>query len=178
MGIQRDKFGLLPRHRAFCNHYLADPERIASRAYKKAYPNAKKSTANTHGYRLLSRPEVAEYIKKAGERGAKKANVDADRVILEMARVGLSDVRKLVGPDGNLKPIGELDDDTAAAVQSVDVCQPPNKQEVVTKIKFWPKGQALEQLGKVHALFTEKMELSEKGGLAEMMERHRKRKKS
>ena len=45
----------------------------------------------------------------------KAADITAQRVLLELARVGFSDIRKIVDADGRLKALIDLDDDTAAA---------------------------------------------------------------
>ena len=50
------------------------------------------------------------------------ADVTAQRVMLELARVAFSDIRKIVDPvTGNLVPIQDLDIDTAAGISGIDV---------------------------------------------------------
>ncbi|MBF0588676.1 MAG: terminase small subunit [Magnetococcales bacterium] len=172
---QRDKYGLTPKQRRFCDFYLADPERNATQAYMKAFPRSSKKSAGVTASQTLDLPNVAAYIAQAVKKSAKRAEADSDRVIKEMACVALSDIRKLFDADGRLLPLHKMDEDTTAAIQSMDVAIGDDGCQVL-KVKFWPKGQALEQLGKVHGLFTEKLEVSGGGGLAEMMERHQKRK--
>jgi phage terminase small subunit len=67
-----------------------------------------------------------------------------------LKRVALSDVRKLFRDDGTMKPPNEWDDDTAAAIASVDVEEiwdgrgEGRKQIGVTKrVKLWSKSDAL-----------------------------------
>ena len=43
-----------------------------------------------------------------------------DRVVQELARIGFSDVRRLFGQDGHMKPINALDPDAAAAIADID----------------------------------------------------------
>ncbi len=177
---QKDQYGLTPKQRRFCDYYLADPERNATQAYLKAYPKSARKSAQANAARMMGNDMVAAYIDKVGRRGADKAAADAERVILEMARIGLSDVRRLFDDDGRLLDIRELDDDTAAAISSVEVMRKmgdDDETETVTKIKFWPKTSALEQLGKVHGLFREKLELTG-GGLVDLMLAEHKRRKS
>lgn len=50
-----------------------------------------------------------------------RTEVTADRVIQELAKIAFLDARKLFSPEGSLKAVHELDDDTAAAVVSLDV---------------------------------------------------------
>lgn len=53
--------------------------------------------------------------------GLRHAQIDAKRVMLELGRVAFADIRKLYDQHGNLKPVHQLDDDTAAVVSSVQV---------------------------------------------------------
>ena len=43
-------------------------------------------------------------------------SAEVDRVLTEYAKLAFLDIRKAFDEDGNLKPIHELDDDTAAAI--------------------------------------------------------------
>jgi phage terminase small subunit len=45
----------------------------------------------------------------------------ADRVLLEIARLGFSDLRRLFHEDGRLKGPHEWDDDTAASISSIEI---------------------------------------------------------
>jgi transposase InsO family protein len=75
---------------------------------------------------------------------SKRIEVEADRVLLEIAQVGLSDLRRLFHEDGRLKRPDEWDDDTAASIASVEVVTRSlgdGKVEYVRKIKFWDWGR-------------------------------------
>lgn len=58
------------------------------------------------------------------------------------------DPRKLVGEDGRMKQLHELDDDTAAAIASVEVDNDGN-----IKYKFWDKNSAIDKAAKVQGLY-------------------------
>jgi phage terminase small subunit len=70
-------------------------------------------------------------------------------VLEETARCAMYDVRRLFYPDGNPKPLSELDDDIAAAIVSLGVSITTNDQGEtmrVMKYRLVPKDQALDKL--------------------------------
>src|SRR3546814_2034996 len=72
----------------------------------------------------------------------------------------------------DLLPIADLDDDTAAAVASVEVVTKPGEVDAdgkrtvehAHKIKFWDKNSALEKIAKHLGMFVDRVEHSGKGG--------------
>lgn len=85
-----------------------------------------------------------------------KFDIDAQRLMLELARVGLSDPRSLFDASGRLIPIHQLPEDAAAAISSIKVRQVrvgDNVEESIAEIKFWNKNVALEALCKIQGLF-------------------------
>lgn len=115
---------------------------------------------------LLSDPDVQVEIERLTIEQSKRTEITADRALLEMARLGLSDVRKLFDDNGRLISINQLPDDIAAAVSSIEVVTQrvaggePSDVEQVVKVKLWDKNSGLEKLGKHFKMFTEKLELS------------------
>lgn len=114
-------------------------------------------TAYRLGADLLQKHSIQEAIEKAMQNREKRTGITADRVVLELARVALSDVRKLYRDDGTLKPPSEWDDDTAAAISGLE-----SKEEfdsdgcpsgTLKSVKRWDKIRALELLGKHLNLF-------------------------
>jgi hypothetical protein len=75
------------------------------------------------------------------------ANAKAFGTIVEETGASHDDVRRLYRPDGSLKPLAELDDDTRAGIANFEVDEIRVDGAVVrrtTKIKFWDKNAALE----------------------------------
>lgn len=94
-----------------------------SDSYKAAY-SAGKMSANAiyvEVSRLLDNPKIAQRLKELRDGAAEKAMLTSADVLREAMRLAKFDVRKLYRPDGSPIPIHELDDDTAAAVQAVDI---------------------------------------------------------
>lgn len=107
------------------------------------------------GHENLKKPEIAAALSVAMAERSERTKIDQDRVVLEIARLAFSDVRRLF--DGNrLKRMDEIDDATAAAISSVKVTTKQvgeGEVEHIAEIKLWPKTPAIEMAGKHVGLF-------------------------
>lgn len=101
----------------FVEEYVLDMN--ATQAAIRAGYSAK--TAQEQGARLLANVMVRAAVDAAVAKIADRAEVSAERVIRERARLAFFDVRKLLDSDGNPIPLQNLDDDTAAAIAGLDV---------------------------------------------------------
>lgn len=108
---------LTPKQQKFVLEYLQDGN--ATRSAKAAGYSAR--SASTLGERLLRDPKVKAELDRRMGKLMSKLEITAERVLQERARLAFFDVRKLFDADGNPLPIGELDDDTAAAIAGLDV---------------------------------------------------------
>jgi phage terminase small subunit len=118
---------------------------------------------------LLSNAKVQHATAAGMAARSKRTEVAADRTLLEIARLGFSDLRRLFHEDGRLKHPLEWDDDTAASVASVEIVTRDvgdAKVEYVHKIKLWDKGKALEQLSKHRGLYRDQGPSERPGDLA------------
>lgn len=99
----------------------------------------------------------------------------AKRVLLEMLRLGVSDIRECFDKDGNLIPVSELPDDIAASIASVKVHRKkiigmkdangePVYADSIREIKLWDKTKALGLLGKHFGLLKDIVEHTGPGG--------------
>jgi phage terminase small subunit len=158
---------LTAKQEAFCLEYLIDLN--ASQAAIRA--GYSERTSRCVGSELLQNPQIAEQIRLNMARRANRTEINADRVLKEVARIGFSDVRKLFNGQGSLKAVHELDDDTAAAVASIEVVEEfDGKGEerrligYVKKIKMWDKNSGIEKLMKHLGLFAKENEQTNPGG--------------
>lgn len=138
----------------FVEEYLVDLN--ATQAAIRAGYSEK--TARSQGQRLLTNDDIQQALSEAQNDRSERTRITQDRIIKEIARLGLSDVRKLFDDSGRLLQPHEWDDDIAAAVASIEVDQrkePGEDGEVytVTKIKAWDKNSALEKLMKHLGLY-------------------------
>ncbi len=94
--------------------------------------------------------------------------ITADKIVKELARIGFSDIRKAFTENGDLRSPAGLDDETAAAICSIEVVTRSTGQtdadgnkvvEHVHKLRFWDKNSSLEKLGKHLAMFTKNVKV-------------------
>jgi phage terminase small subunit len=122
---KRDSGGqqLNARQRAFIHEYLKDKN--ATQAAIRAGYSA--STARQIGSRLLTQVDIKRAVLAAEAdliaRVQVETHVTLERVIREIARAAFFDPRKFFTAAGELKPITELDDETAAALAGFDVTE-------------------------------------------------------
>lgn len=97
-----------------------------------------------------------------------------DRILIELARVGMSDPGGLFDADGNLIPVNELPEQLRRALSSVKVTRTTRGRgedaatEVATEVKFWPKVEALRLLGTHRRMFVNLKEVGLPGEFAQM----------
>lgn len=134
---------LTPKQRRFVDEYLIDLS--ATQAAIRAGYSQK--TAGSIGEENLKKPEIASAIAERMKAREKRTDITQDRVLQELGRLAFLDVRKAFNADGSLKPIHELDDDTAAAVAGMDIAEIGSGEDTigfVKKIKLSDKRGALE----------------------------------
>ena len=161
----RVKGKLTSQQKIFADEYLIDLN--GTRAYRVAYPSCKSDeVAAASASRLLRNDKVAAYLAKAQKAREQRTEITQDRVLLEYARLGFLDPRKLFNADGSPKGIQELDDDTAAAIAGLDVMEIYSGSGddrtfvgYLKKYKMADKRSALDSIGKHLGMFKEKNEL-------------------
>ena len=154
---------LTAKQRRFVQEYIVDLN--ATEAAKRA--GYSERTAYSQGQRLLKNAEVQTAIGKAQTVREKRTGITADRVLKELARIGLSDIRQLFDSDGRLLRPEEWPDAAAAAVASIEVVTRnvgEGEVEHVAKIRAWDKPRALEMAGKHLGMFVERREVTGKDG--------------
>lgn len=145
---------LNPKQERFVAEYLVDLN--ATQAAIRAGYSPK--TAGVQAFDLLKKPEIAAALERQRNQHAKNTGLTVERVLQEAMRLAFFDIRKLTDADGNPLPISELDDDTAAAIQGLELATERSRGEdpvetVVRKYKAADKNSALERLFKHLGLF-------------------------
>lgn len=157
---------LTPKQQRFVEEYLVDLN--ATQAAIRAKYSIK--TARQVGSENLSKPVIAAAIAEAMKKREQRTNLTADRVLKELERIAFSDPRRFYDADGNLKDPQDWDDDTAAAVASLEVEEEIEKnghRHITTrlkKIKRWDKNAALLQAMRHLGLLKDRIEHSGPGG--------------
>ena len=141
------------RRDVFVQTYISNGNNATQAAITAGYSAR---TAYSQGQRLLKNAEIGRQIANTAQRVAEITGLTAERTIREVARICTFDTRRLYREDGTLKHITEMDDDTRAAIASIEVTECVVDGIVVgqtTKIKPWDKNRALEMAMKHLGLF-------------------------
>ena len=134
---------------AFARHYIANGHNGTQAAIAAGYA---KAGASGTAARLNANPRVKALIASLAADIAEKSSVTPEAVIRELARLGLSDLRKAMrwGTDPDTGEIlvqvrdsEDIDDDTAAAISAVKVSDKGHLE-----IKTHDKVQALSMLAR------------------------------
>lgn len=142
----------------FVEEYLIDLN--ATQAAIRAGYSAR--TATEQASRLLSNVKVATAIQTAQAARSARTGITQDRVLAELAKIGFSDLRKVLTANGGLLSPQDWDDETAGAISSLEVVVRHDGEtdedgkkipEHVHKIKAWDKLSALEKIGKHLGMF-------------------------
>jgi phage terminase small subunit len=150
------------RESRFVSAYLIDldPRRAAIEA------GYAESVANSKSYSWVGnsrvKPHVFEAIAEAKAKRSQRTEITQDRVLQELARIGFFDVRRAFTAEGTIRPLDELDDDTAAALV-VEASQSTDGEGCTSytrRIKFADKLRALELIGKHLGMFRDRLEVS------------------
>lgn len=103
------------------------------------------------------RRRIAEILEHTAKRVEGRIATSAEETLNEAARIAFSDIRNLFDEEGNLKPVHELDTNTARAIRKVKVTTKPGAKDAppihVTEIEFWNKMDALGKLGQHFEIF-------------------------
>ena len=131
--------GLTPRQRRFVEEYPTDFN--ASAASRRAGYSRK--TAYAIGHKLLKNAEIQRAIQKHVRAATERVDISLDNVLIELARVGFSDITSVVEWDDSglqLKDSTNLTDDDSHAVAEV------RETQGRTSIRMHSKVQALTSL--------------------------------
>ena len=134
-----------------------------SAAYRKAYPKSlawKQESVAVAGAKLMALANVSQMVGDLRKKVSEKSVVSQESVIKELQRIAFFDIRKLFNVDGTLKRVTELDDDTAAAIASIEVVDIGADGQLVLSKKFKTseKLKALDLIGTHLGMFVKKVE--------------------
>lgn len=155
---------LSPRQKRFVEEYLVDLN--ATRAAIRA--GYSRNSASEQACEILANPKIAEAIAKAREELSQRVEITQDMVMREFARIGFSDIRRLMD-DGNLRPLSDLTIEEAACISSVEVVtktlpssgrDEAPEVEYIHKVRMYDKVAALTQMGRRLGMFVDKSEVS------------------
>ena len=139
--------GLNDRQAKFCREYVVDMNGFRA-AVRAGYSEA---SAIAIASQNLSKPHIKKHIEALQEVALDEMGATRYRVLQEISRLAFSDIRNVIDENGNVISPNDWDDDTAAAISSLEISSIGNGDgELITtrKIKTWDKTRALEQLSR------------------------------
>jgi phage terminase small subunit len=150
------KPALTAKREVFIREYLVDFN--GARAARAAGYSVRK--ADERARELLRMPVVRERIDAARKELDERLIMRREEVLRRLTSIGRSDLRKLYRDDGTVKPINEIDDETAMSIAVVEVEElfegrGEDREHIgyLRKVKRYDAVRALELLGKHHALW-------------------------
>ncbi len=147
---------LSPRQQLFADEYLVDLN--GKQAAIRAGYSPK--TAEVQASRLLTVVKVRTYIDKKMAERSRRTGVNADRVVIELARIAFANPTNIV--DTDTAEVDNNNDDDTAAIQSIKVKRSFSKdgESVEREIRFNDKTRSLELLGKHLGMFTDNVNVT------------------
>lgn len=145
------------KQKLFCDEYLIDLNATQA-AIRAGYSP---DTAKAIGSENLTKPDIRTHIDRAMAERSKRTGVNADRVVMELAKIAFINAADVINADDATLRDDAAPEDTAA-IQSVKVKTIPTKdgEGIEREIKMADKIKALELLGKHLGMFKDKLELS------------------
>ena len=144
---------LTPKQLRFCEEYLVDLNATQA-ALRTGYS---KNTANEQGSRLLANVKIQAYISDLKAQRSKRTEISADRILRELAIVGLSDIRHYFENGWEVRDIDDIPDVQSKAIQKV-------KKKTRTTIKGRGDDQTTETITEVEIGLYDKLSALEKIG--------------
>lgn len=134
----------------------------ATEAYMAAYPNTKRSTGASNGYRLLKEnADIAELIRLRLTESA----MSADEVLMRLAEHARGDMGNFVNSRGELDLTAIADPQKSRLIKKLTQkrtirtsVKGDDVEETVTSVELYDAQAALGLIGKQHNLFVDKSE--------------------
>ncbi len=133
---------LTPKQKRFVEEYQLDLD-AKNAALRAGYSEATSAKA---AVTVLRKPEVRRAVDEALADRTLRLGLEADRVLLELSRIAFFDPRRLIGPDGQPLPLDRLDEDTAAALSTLEMRA--RDGELAMRYRACDKLRALELLAR------------------------------
>lgn len=154
------------RYKEFAHQYLFDFKAIAAYRRCNFKVGENKASDSAAASKLLSTPEVQEYIREFAEERQRRLIVKVDRIVEEQARIAFADIRNYFTWDAGeivLKDSAMLDENASRAIERLEMTTHESPMGEVTKrvkIKLHSKAAALEALAKHLGMYTERHDVN------------------
>ena len=153
---------LSPKIERFCREYVIDMN--GAQAAIRAGYSAR--SAKEQASALLTKPNVKLFVAQLQAELAESTKVKAVDVIMELTKLGFSNIQDYINEDNQIKDLSELNNDKAAAVASIEtttILLGEGRTKKTVKLKLWDKKDALVQLGRHLGIFNDKTDITSNG---------------
>ncbi len=145
------------KQKKFIDEYLIDLNATQA-AIRAGYSP---ETARSIGSENLTKPDIRARIDKSMAVRSKRTGINQDRIIMELARIGLINPNNLINfNEATVKEDAAADDLAAIASVKVKIIPLEEGEIVEREIKMYDKIKALELCGKHLGMFKDKLEIS------------------
>jgi len=147
---------LTKKQKLFVEEYLIDLNATQAAIRAGYSPTSARQIADEN----MSKPDIKNAIEKALAERSKRTGVNADRIILELAKIAFVNPTDVINMD-EATIRGDANRDDTAAISSVKVKRIPTEDGdiVEREVKTYDKIKALELLGKHMGMFTDKFKV-------------------
>jgi phage terminase small subunit len=166
------------REIAFAKEFLLDLN--ATKAAERA--GYSKKSARSMGSQLMAKERVRELIQAEMNERSKRTQIDADKVLDRLDKIGDVDIAQAFDSKGYLLCIHDIPPEVRRCIKGIDVFEEFEgvgkdriQVGVVRKISFWDKVKANELIGKHLKLWVDRLEVEDGEGRAERIQRARER---
>lgn len=145
------------KQKRFVEEYLIDLNATQA-AIRAGYSP---DTAYSIGQENLKKPEIANAIAKAMAERSKRTGINADRVVIELAKIALVNPGRVIDTD-NATIRDDATEEDLAAVQSVKVKESYSDTGRMTEreVRMSDKVRALELLGRHLGMWNDKLQVT------------------
>jgi len=147
---------LRPQHRLFAAEYIRNGgngvQAVFAAGYKQGY-----FAAGVTAHRLLKSAKIKAMINQVTEAALRKAKMDADEVVERLSDIARADIADVLEPDGSFNISSAKARNKSKLIKSLKFDKDSGK---VIGLETYSAHEAQRDVGKIHALFTDKVESS------------------
>lgn len=161
---------LTPRQERFCEEYVVDLNGTQA-AIRAGYAE---SGARSEASRMLTNPNVRDYIAELQSGKRRVREIRADRILDTLETIAYGDVSAFFGEDGELLPRSEWPEGAHLLVAGIEfktVQLGEGAVEHIAKIKLVDRLKALNMLAQHKALLVSRVEITMNDDIAARLER-------
>ena len=144
--LESARDNLTLKQQRFCEEYCV--HFVGAKAARQAgYSTA---TAGQQSYSMLKDKNIQTYINELVVAQSRRTEVDADKVVQELAKIGFASIKSLYDHEGKLKEVNDLDAIQAAAIHTMKETEykdPAGASRIIREYKLHDKLGALRELG-------------------------------